>query len=102
MPQSLNIIFHGINRSVALEQSVEEKLEALRRFDPELGPCKVTVSQETSKAHGEFTVLVNLKACSGKDLIVKRAHMDALAAVHDAFDVLRRNVKEEHDKAHNR
>lgn len=100
MTQSLQIVFHGINRSTALEKDVTEKFEALRRFDPRLGEGKVTVTQESHQPQGDFSVLIAVKSCSGKDIIVKRNHTDALAAVHDAFDTLRRAVKEEHDKAH--
>ena len=34
----VQIIFHGINRSPALEAAVNEKVEALRKFDSRLGP----------------------------------------------------------------
>ena len=38
MSQALQTVFHGINRSPAVETAVAEKVEALRRFDNQLGP----------------------------------------------------------------
>ena len=61
MPQSLQIVFHGINRSPAVEAAVNEKVEALRRFDNELGACKVTVSQEGHQTNGGFYGSCRLK-----------------------------------------
>ena len=62
MPQSLQIVFHGINRSPAVETAVTEKVEALRRFDNQLGACKVTVSQEGHQTMGAFTIRIDLMA----------------------------------------
>ena len=35
------IVFHGINRSAAVEAAVNEKLEGLAKFDNQIGPCKL-------------------------------------------------------------
>ena len=36
------IVFHGINRSAAVEAAVNEKLEGLAKFDNQIGPRKGT------------------------------------------------------------
>ena len=64
MPQSLQIVFHGINRSPA------------------------------------FTIRIDLMA-SGQELIVNRTNMDVMAALNEAFDTVRRSVKEEAEKRRN-
>ena len=46
------IVFHGINRSAAVEAAVNEKLEGLAKFDNQIGPCKVTVTQEGHQTMG--------------------------------------------------
>ena len=92
MPQSLQIVFHGVDRSEAVEQ--------LRRFDQRLGPCKVTVSQEGHQTIGEYSVRVDVLA-SGHDVIVNRSNMDVMLAINDAFDSVRRAVKDEADKRRN-
>ncbi len=98
MPQSLKVVFHGVNRSEALENSVAEKLEALRRFDNQLGACAVTVTQEGHQTMSEFKVKASIKCSSGRDIVVERSAVDALKAVHDVFDTLRHEVQDEHDK----
>ncbi len=100
MPQSLQIVFHGINRSPAVEAAVTEKLEALRRFDNQLGACKVTVTQEGHQTMGAFNVRVDLLA-SGQNVIVNRSNMDVMLAINEVFDSVRRSVKEEADKRRN-
>lgn len=97
MPQSLQTVFHGINRSPAVEAAVAEKYQALLRFDNRLGPCRVTVTQEGHQTMGAFTVRIDLVA-SGQPIIVNRTHMDVMGALNEAFDTVRRSVKEEADK----
>ena len=46
---------------------------------------------------GAFTIRVDLKA-SGQDVIVNRTNMDVMLALNEAFDTVRRSVKEEADK----
>ena len=100
MPQSLQIVFHGVDRSEAVEQAVTKNVEALRRFDQRLGPCKVTVSQEGHQTIGEYSVRVDVLA-AGHDVIVNRSNMDVMLAINDAFDSVRRAVKDEADKRRN-
>ena len=91
------IVFHGINRSAAVEAAVNEKLEGLAKFDNQIGPCKVTVTQEGHQTMGPFTIRVDLVA-SGRNLIVTRTNQDVMAALTDSFDTIRRSVVEEADK----
>jgi len=100
MSQALQTVFHGINRSPAVETAVAEKVEALRRFDNQLGPCKVTISQEGHQTMGAFSVRIDLVA-SGQPIIVNRTNMDVMLAINEAFDAVRRSVKEEADKRRN-
>lgn len=95
------IIFHGINRSAAVEAAVNEKLAGLAKFDSQLGPCKVTVTQEGHQTMGAFTIRVDLVS-SGRDLIVTRTNQDVMAAIAEAFDTVRRSVVEEADKRRQR
>ena len=94
-------IFHGINRSPAVETAVNEKVAALQKFDNQLGPCKVTVTQEGHQTMGAFTIRIDQSA-SGKNLIVTRTNQDVMAALNEAFDTLRRSVVEEADKRRQR
>lgn len=91
------IVFHGINRSAAVEAAVNEKLEGLAKFDNQIGPCKVTVTQEGHQTMRPFTIRVDLVA-SGRNLIVTRTNQDVMAALTESFDTIRRSVVEEADK----
>lgn len=93
----VQIIFHGINRSPAVEAAVNEKVEALRKFDNQLGACKVTVTQEGHQTMGPFTIRVDLIS-NGRNLLATRTNQDVMAALTDAFDTIRRSVVEEGDK----
>jgi len=49
---------------------------------------------------GAFTIRIDLMA-SGQELIVNRTNMDVMAALNEAFDTVRRSVKEEAEKRRN-
>ena len=91
------IVFHGINRSAAVEAAVNEKLEGLAKFDTQIGPCKVTVTQEGHQTMGPFTIRVDLVA-SGRNLIVTRTTQDVMAALTEACVPIRRCGVEDADK----
>ena len=93
MAQALQVTFHGISRSEAVEAAIAKELAALGKFDHNLGPCHATVTQEGLQTMGEFTVRVTLVA-SGKDLVVSRSHNDVMQAISEVFETLRRNVKD--------
>ena len=46
MAQALQVTFHGISRSEAVEQAVQKELNDLSKFDRNLGPCHATITQE--------------------------------------------------------
>lgn len=96
MKVPLQISFHGIDRSPALETAIAEKANGLLRFDPELIGCRVTVEQEGRHQHQgrEVAVRVDLSV-PGHEIVVTRKHEDAFAAMNDAFDSARRTVKED-------
>ena len=91
------IVFHGINRSAAVEAAVNEKLEGLAKFDNQIGPCKVTVTQEGHQTMGPFTIRVDL---GGRRIIKKitRTNQAVMADLTESFDTIRRSVVEEADK----
>ena len=91
------IVFHGINRSAAVEAAVNDKLEVLAKFDNQIVLCNVKGTQEVHQTRGTFTILVDLVA-SGRNLIVTRTNQDVMAALTESFDTIRRSVVEEADK----
>lgn len=52
MSQALQTVFHGINRSPAVETAVAEKVEALRRFDNQLGLARSRFRKKVARLWG--------------------------------------------------
>jgi ribosomal subunit interface protein len=92
MPTPLNIVFHDIARSDALETHIREKLETLEHLHPKLMRCNVTIEKPHRHKHqgNAFNVRIDLHV-PGDEIVVNRdAHEDAYVALRDAFDVAKR------------
>ncbi|MEG0822377.1 MAG: HPF/RaiA family ribosome-associated protein [Burkholderiaceae bacterium] len=96
MKLPLQINFHGIDHSPALEAAIAEKSAGLGRFDSSLISCRVTVEQEGRHQHQGREVAIRIDlSVPGHELVVTRKHEDAFAATNEAFDAARRVVKED-------
>ncbi len=95
MKLPLQISFHGIDRSEALEQLITKEVEGLQKFDSELIGCRVAIESEGRHQNQgrECSVRVNLTA-PGKEFVMNTKNEDAHAAVRAAFDSLVRQVKD--------
>lgn len=98
MAQELQVTFQGIQRSEALQKAIAGELQGLHKFNPDLGRCRVLVTQEGHQVQGIFTVRSTISA-SGKEITVSKTDKDALRAVRMVFDTLRRSVGDSADKA---
>ena len=98
----LQITFHGIGPSPALERTLHRKLSWLRRYHPHIMSCRVTV--EAPHRHQRkgrlYSVRVDVTVPGG-DLAVTRspsldhAHEDLQVAIRDAFDSARRELMDD-------
>lgn len=94
MPIPLNITFHGIASSEALENHIREKVETLGQLHPNLTRCNVTIEKPHHHKHqgNTFNVRIDLYV-PGNEIVVNRdAHEDAYVALRQAFDAARRQV----------
>lgn len=98
----LQITFHGIDHSDAVEERVREKVAKLEQFFDRITSCRVAIERShknTSSLHqkGEdFHVRVDLTV-PGSELVVKRdsdEHEDIYAALKGAFQAIERQLKE--------
>ena len=87
----LQTIFHGINRSPAVEAAANAKFEALRKFDNRIDSCKVTVTQEGHQTMGPFPIRVDVMS-SGHDIFANATNHAVMQALSEAFDTVRRSV----------
>ncbi|OFX13527.1 MAG: ribose ABC transporter permease [Alphaproteobacteria bacterium RIFOXYD12_FULL_60_8] len=101
----LQISFHGIDHSDAVEDRIREKVAKLETFFAGITGCRVVVEahhKNTSSAHhkGEpFHITLNISV-PGKELVVKRdpkdshKNEDIYVALRDAFQTMERQLKE--------
>lgn len=90
----LNITFHGMDSSAALENHVREKVQALGQLHPNLTRCNVTIEKPHHHKHqgNTFNVRIDLYV-PGNEIVVNRdAHEDAYVALRQAFNSARRQV----------
>ncbi len=101
MPVPLQITFRNLTPSTAVRQRIEEHAEKLERLHPRIVSCKVVVgSPHRHQQKGRlFDISIDLKV-PGREIVVNRdsseqqAHRDVYVAIHDAFDVLERQLEE--------
>jgi ribosomal subunit interface protein len=95
MKLPLQILFHGLDKSPALESAIAAKVAGLERFDHDLISCRVTLEQDGRHQHQGREVSVKLDvSVPGQEIVVTRKHEDAHVAVNDAFEALRRLLKD--------
>jgi ribosomal subunit interface protein len=95
----IQITFHHMERSEALEQAIEERAIKLGRFHPAITQLHVAVTSETrhsSKAR-EYKVRLDIHVKSKEIAISRQADEDAFVAAREAFDAAGRVLDEELD-----
>jgi ribosomal subunit interface protein len=105
MKLPLQITFHGVDHSEAVEKRVREKVAKLEQFYDRITSCRVTIEahhRNTSNLHhkGEpFLIRIEMTV-PGSELVVKsapkdpKAHEDIYVALRDAFDAMERQLKD--------
>lgn len=101
MQVPLELAFHKLDHSDALEQTIRERADKLHRYFKKITSCRVRVEAENKsqyntqnyRCHVELTV-------PGDDLVVsndpgggEEGHQDVYVAIRDAFDTAERRLK---------
>lgn len=96
MPVSVQIVFHEINHSDALELYIRQKIEKLESFFPSLMSCHVRVEQpHRHQSQGrQFSVRILLHVPGAELAVNQDQHADAYMAVWDAFAAAHRQLKD--------
>jgi ribosomal subunit interface protein len=101
MIKPVQVVFHGVERSDAVEEHVRDKVAKLEHLYPEISGCRVTIGLPHNRQQQgrQFEVHVEF-AVPGKDFIVNRApgQEDMYAALRDAFDAAKRQL-DDHARA---
>ena len=105
MQVPLQISFHGIDHSDAVEERIREKVAKLENYFDHMTSCRVVIEshhKNVSNAHhkGEpFHIRIDVTV-PGQELVVKRdpkdahVHEDIYVALRDAFQAMERQLKD--------
>lgn len=102
MQVPLEIVFHNLDRSPAVEAAVRERAAKLEHFAPNITSCRVTV-EAPHKTHHQgnlYSVRVDLKFPGGEAVATRapakhHSHEDVYVAVRDAFKAARRQLQDQ-------
>ncbi len=96
MKPPVQITFHNFDRSEAIEAAVDEKVEKLSRFCPDIVGCRVSLELLQKHKHKgrPFSVRIDL-TIPGHELVVNRDQdEDIYVALRDAFDDMGRRIED--------
>jgi ribosomal subunit interface protein len=97
MQVPLQITFHGLPHSDAIEARIREKAAKLEGFHGRITSCRVVVEERHRHSHQgkAFTVRVDLRV-PGNDIVVDRSHHeDVYVALRDAFEAAARQLEDQ-------
>lgn len=101
MQVPVEIVFHNVDRSPAVEAAVRERVAKLEQFSESITSCRVTV--EAPHRHHQqgnlFAVRVDLRFPGGEAVVNRspsenHAHEDVYVALRDAFKAARRQIQD--------
>lgn len=105
MQVPVQISFHGVDHSDAVEERIREKVAKLEQFFEHMTSCRVVVEthhKNTANTHkrGEpYHIRIDVTV-PGSEIVIKRepkdphAHEDIYVAIRDAFQTAERRVRD--------
>ena len=97
----LDIRFHNMDPSAAMEAAIRERVQKLEKFGEHIVSCHVTVDAPHKHHHqgNLFQIKVDVRlpggnAIASRDPAKDHAHEDAYVALRDAFKAVQRQVKD--------
>ncbi len=96
MQRPVQITFHDVDRSEALETHIREKVSKLEEFYPQMVGCHVAVEMP-HKHHNQgklFNVRVEAQVPGGQVVVNRDLSEDVYVALRDAFDAARRQLED--------
>ncbi len=93
----LQITFHNVPRSDALDGHIRQKAARLEAFQPRITSCRVTVGEIGKHEHQsrQFRIRVDVRMPGHQEFVVNRDHDDdPYVAVREAFDAIERQLHE--------
>lgn len=102
MQEPLQISFHNMSQSDALESRVRGRVERMERYYDGIIACRVAIEAPHKQPHKSTLGISITVHVPGKDLVVKRegrlheadGHSEAYGVLNDAFDSIDRQLEE--------
>ena len=96
MQVPLQITFHDVSPSEALESHIREKARKLEQFYSGLIGCKVVVDQPGLHQHKgkPFNIRIDLTVPGGEIVVDRQKDEDVYVALRDAFGAARRKLED--------
>jgi len=101
MQVPLEVYFHNVDRSEAVEAEARARAAELERFAPEIISCRVTIEapHRHSRKGEVYRVAVDVRVpgaeiFAGREKPDNPAHEDVYLAMRDAFDAARRQLQD--------
>ena len=96
MRTPLQINFHGMDTSPALETLIRDKAAKLEQFHPNVTGCRVVIDKpHHHKQQGEHFIVSIDVSVPGSNIVANHAHHeDVNVALRDAFFAARRQLEE--------
>lgn len=101
MNTPLQITFHGLEHSDAIEAKIRAKAQELERFAPHIVSCHVTVQLEAGRHHQGKLYSVHVRlTVPGGELAASRgpgrnhAHEDVYVSLRDSFNAATRQLED--------
>ena len=96
MRTPLQINFHGMDTSPALEALIRDKTAKLEQFHPNVTGCRVVIDKpHHHKQQGEHFIVSIDVSVPGSNIVANHAHHeDVNVALRDAFFAARRQLEE--------
>ena len=102
MQEPLQVTFHNLDRSDALDARVRERVARMERYYDGVIGCRVTIEAPHKQPHkSTLGITINVRV-PGKDIVIKRearlhetdGHQETYRVVNDAFDTIDRQLEE--------
>jgi ribosomal subunit interface protein len=95
----IQLTFHQMDHSEALEQAIRERSDKLGKFHPNITNVHVAVTQETRHSNKGrlFKVKLDVHVKGKSFAITQQGDEDAFVAARDAFDAAKRLLDSELD-----
>jgi ribosomal subunit interface protein len=101
MQVPLELVFHNVDRSPAVEAAVRERVAKLEQFAHDITSCRVAIeAPHKNRQQGNlYTVRVDLRFPGGEAVANRspdehHAHEDVFVALRDAFKAARRQLQD--------